>query len=84
MGKSHRSDQFRKSGFCDLRYCRNAYGDESHGAGVDDSVLRDDKQLGMVSPKDLQQTPLNLDPSPEPLDVNDYVDRSRRMHRNDL
>ena len=39
---------------------------------------------GMVSPEDLRQTPLNPNPSPEQLDVNDYVDRSRRMHRNDL
>lgn len=39
---------------------------------------------GMVSPEDLRKTPLNPNPSPEQLDRNDYVDRSRRMHRNDL
>lgn len=39
---------------------------------------------GMVSPEDLRKTPLNPDPRPDQLDVNDYVDRSRRMHRNDL
>lgn len=39
---------------------------------------------GLVSPEDLRQTPLNRNPSPEQLEVNDYVDRSRRMHRNDL
>lgn len=39
---------------------------------------------GFASPEDLQPGPLNRAPSPEQLDVNDYVDRSRRMHRNDL
>lgn len=39
---------------------------------------------GMMSPEDLRQTPLNKNPRPEQLDRNDYVDRSRRMHRNDL
>lgn len=39
---------------------------------------------GFVSPEDLRKTPLNLNPRPEQLDTDDYVDRSRRMHRNDL
>ncbi|SEO64340.1 glutathione S-transferase [Salinihabitans flavidus] len=39
---------------------------------------------GLVNPEDLRATPLNPDPRPEQLDLNDYVDRSRRMHRNDL
>jgi len=39
---------------------------------------------GMASPEDLRPGPLNKEPRPEQLDVNDYVDRSRRMHRNDL
>ncbi len=39
---------------------------------------------GLASPEDVQQGILNTDPHPEQLDVNDYVDRSRRMHRNDL
>lgn len=39
---------------------------------------------GLVSPEDLRTGPLNRDPRPDQLDVNDYVDRSRRMHRNDL
>jgi glutathione S-transferase len=39
---------------------------------------------GYASPEDLRPGPLNRTPSPEQLDVNDYVDRSRRMHRNDL
>jgi glutathione S-transferase len=39
---------------------------------------------GLASPEDLQKGLINKDPSPEQLDVNDYVDRSRRMHRNDL
>lgn len=39
---------------------------------------------GYASPEDLKKTPLNPNPSPEQLEVNDYVDRSRRMHRNDI
>ena len=39
---------------------------------------------GYASPEDLRAGPLNRTPSPEQLEVNDYVDRSRRMHRNDL
>ena len=39
---------------------------------------------GLASPEDLRPGPLNKDPRPEQLDINDYVDRSRRMHRNDL
>ena len=39
---------------------------------------------GMVNPEDLQVGLINKDPRPEQLEVNDYVDRSRRMHRNDL
>ncbi len=39
---------------------------------------------GLASPEDLQVGVLNKDPKPEQLEFNDYVDRSRRMHRNDL
>ncbi len=39
---------------------------------------------GYASPEDLRKTPLNPDPDPKQLEVDDYVDRSRRMHRNDL
>lgn len=39
---------------------------------------------GLVSPEDLTPTRLNPDPRPEQLHHDDYVDRSRRMHRNDL
>ncbi|WP_137699438.1 MAPEG family protein [Marimonas lutisalis] len=39
---------------------------------------------GMVSPEDLRPGLLNTAPSPDQLEINDYVDRSRRMHRNDL
>ena len=39
---------------------------------------------GLASPEDLRQTLLNKSPRPEQLEINDYVDRSRRMHRNDL
>ncbi len=39
---------------------------------------------GMASPEDLQIGLINRNPRPEQLELNDYVDRSRRMHRNDL
>mgnify|MGYP001821070033 CR=1 FL=1 len=39
---------------------------------------------GLVSPEDLQKGLINKSPRPDQLEVNDYVDRSRRMHRNDL
>jgi len=39
---------------------------------------------GLASPEDLQVGLINKAPSPEQLEINDYVDRSRRMHRNDL
>jgi len=39
---------------------------------------------GLVSPEDLRAGPINRNPRPEQLELNDYVDRSRRMHRNDL
>lgn len=39
---------------------------------------------GLASPEDVQRGLLNKSPNPGQLAVNDYVDRSRRMHRNDL
>lgn len=39
---------------------------------------------GLASPEDAQKGLLNKTPDAAQLDVNDYVDRSRRMHRNDL
>ena len=39
---------------------------------------------GLASPEDLKSGLINRNPRPEQLDVNDYVDRSRRIHRNDL
>jgi glutathione S-transferase len=39
---------------------------------------------GFASPEDLQAGLINKNPSPEQLELNDYVDRSRRIHRNDL
>ena len=39
---------------------------------------------GLASPEDLQVGLINKSPSPDQLEINDYVDRSRRMHRNDL
>jgi glutathione S-transferase len=39
---------------------------------------------GLVNPEDIQIGPINKNPRQEQLEINDYVDRSRRMHRNDL
>ena len=39
---------------------------------------------GLLNPEDLQSGPANRNPRPEQLELNDYVDRSRRIHRNDL
>ena len=39
---------------------------------------------GWASPEDLQAGLINQNPDPKQLDLNDYVDRSRRIHRNDL
>jgi uncharacterized MAPEG superfamily protein len=39
---------------------------------------------GFASPEDLRQGIINKAPDATQLDVNEYVDRSRRMHRNDL
>ncbi|MEQ8589649.1 MAG: MAPEG family protein [Roseitalea porphyridii] len=39
---------------------------------------------GLVSPEDLRKGLINKNPHPDQLEPSDYVERSRRMHRNDL
>lgn len=39
---------------------------------------------GYAAPEDLRPGLINKAPDPNQLEVNNYVDRSRRMHRNDL
>jgi glutathione S-transferase len=39
---------------------------------------------GLLNPEDLQTGLINHNPRAEQLQLNDYVDRSRRMNRNDL
>lgn len=39
---------------------------------------------GWATPEDLQAGLINRNPNAAQIEVNDYVDRSRRMHRNDL
>jgi len=39
---------------------------------------------GWASPEDLRAGLINRNPDAAQLEVNDYVDRSRRIHRNDL
>lgn len=39
---------------------------------------------GWATQEDLRPGLINPKPDPEQLETNDYVDRSRRMHRNDL
>lgn len=45
-------------------------------------MLRSDS--GLVNPEDVRKGLANRNPRAAQLEVNDYVDRSRRMHRNDL
>ena len=39
---------------------------------------------GFRSPEDLKKTPLNPNPQPAQLEINEHVDRSRRLNLNDL
>jgi hypothetical protein len=39
---------------------------------------------GFRSPEDAKKSPLNPKPDPTQLEVNEYVDRSRRINLNDL
>ena len=39
---------------------------------------------GFRSPEDLKKTLLNPNPQPAQLEINEYVDRSRRLNPNDL
>jgi len=39
---------------------------------------------GFRSPEDAKKSPINPDPDPKQLEVNEFVDRSRRMNLNDL
>ena len=39
---------------------------------------------GWASPEDLKSGLINRQPNPSQMEINDYVDRSRRIHRNDL
>jgi uncharacterized MAPEG superfamily protein len=39
---------------------------------------------GFRSPEDLKKTPLNPNPQASQLEINEYVDRSRRLNLNDL
>ncbi|MGE0583610.1 MAG: MAPEG family protein [Flavobacteriaceae bacterium] len=41
-------------------------------------------QEGLASPEDLRPGPYNRKPDPSQLQPSDYVERSRRIHRNDL
>jgi len=45
-------------------------------------MLRHD--AGLINPEDLKAGPANRNPRPEQLDIHPDVDRSRRIHRNDL
>ena len=39
---------------------------------------------GFRSPEDIKKTPLNPEPDPKQLEKNEYVERIRRIHMNDL
>lgn len=40
--------------------------------------------MGLLNPEDLLPGPTNRKPDPRQVEPNEYVDRSRRIHRNDL
>ena len=54
------------------------------GQGWMTVVLMTRSDAGLVSPEDLRRTPFNKNPRPDQLDPHPDVERSRRMHRNDL
>jgi len=54
------------------------------GQGWMTVVLMTRADAGLVSPEDLRQTVANKNPRPEQLHPHPDVERSRRMHRNDL
>jgi len=54
------------------------------GQGWMTVMLMTRTDAGLVSPEDLRQTPFNKNPRPEQLSPHPDVERSRRMHRNDL
>jgi glutathione S-transferase len=54
------------------------------GQGWITVVLMTRTDAGLVSPEDLRKTPFNKNPRPEQLEPHPDVERSRRMHRNDL
>lgn len=39
---------------------------------------------GFVNPEDAEKSPMNPEPSPAQIEKNEYVERSRRMHANDV
>ncbi len=41
-------------------------------------------EAGLLNPEDMLPGPANRNPHPAQLEPSDYVERSRRMHRNDL
>jgi hypothetical protein len=41
-------------------------------------------EMGLLNPEDLLPGPFNRNPDPRQLELNDYVERGRRMQRNDL
>ena len=54
------------------------------GQGWMTVVLMMRTDAGLLNPEDLRPTPVNRSPRPEQLDLHPDVERSRRMHRNDL
>jgi uncharacterized MAPEG superfamily protein len=54
------------------------------GQGWMTVVLMTRTDAGLVNPEDLRRTVANRNPRPEQLDPHPDVERSRRMHRNDL
>lgn len=57
---------------------------EIMGQGWMTVVLMLRRDAGLASPEDLRPGPINRNPRPEQLAPDPVVERSRRMHRNDL
>lgn len=47
-------------------------------------VMMTRSNAGLLNPEDLRQTPFNRNPSPDQLDPEPDVERSRRIQRNDI
>jgi glutathione S-transferase len=81
---NHESPHVREPGFLLLRARRRSVDCEDDVAGVDHGVRMFKVNGGFRYPEDARKSLANPDPSPGQLLSNEYVERSRRMHANDV